>query len=299
MSKQLLDNLNEIKNQKDTYLLPENLKKGATCLGVTGTLESNDLSDYFNLEPPNLIDGYSYSFNDLILKIPDNLDLSQTKDISSFFEGLSSIKHIPMLDITKFTNTSQMFYECHNLIDIPQLDTSNVEDMSLMFQGCWRLETVPLLDTSNAKNMSHIFQECRSLKNIPAFNTSKNTDFTLFIGIAEGTEGSLIEFPSIDTSKGKKFWHMCYKQRSLVTVPVLDLSGVTTISNNLDGMFGFCTSLSDDSLNNIMASLATVADTGTTNKTLQNVGLSSEQANKCKTLSNYSAFTAAGWTTGY
>lgn len=299
MSKQLLDNLNEIKNQKGTYLLPENIKKDVTVLGVTGTLESNDLSDYFNLEPPNLINGYSYSFKDLILKIPDNLDLSQTKNISNFFEDLSSIEHIPMLNTTKFTDTSRMFLGCHNLIDIPQLDTSNVEDMSLMFQGCWKLKTVPLLDTSNAKNMSHIFQECRSLKSIPAFNTSKNTDFTLFIGIAEGTEGSLIEFPSIDTSKGKKFWHMCYKQKSLVTVPVLDLSGVTTVSGNLTDMFGFCTSLSDDSLNNIMASLATVADTGTTNKTLAYIGLTSNQANKCKTLSNYSAFTAAGWTTGY
>ena len=129
MSKQLLDNLNEIKNQKDTYLLPENIKKGVSILGVTGTLESNDLSDYFYLAPPNLIDNYSYSFNDLILKIPDNLDLSQTKDISSFFKDLSSIKHIPMLDITKFTNTSRMFLGCHNLIDIPQLDTSNVEEI--------------------------------------------------------------------------------------------------------------------------------------------------------------------------
>ena len=35
------------------------------------------------------------------------------------------------------------------------------------------------------------------------------------------------------------------------------------------------------------------------NKTLKYIGLTSAQANKCKTLSNYSAFTAAGWTTGY
>lgn len=296
---ELENNLTQILNEKSTKIIPENIKKGVSILGITGTLESNDLSDYFNLEPPNLINGYSYSFKDLILKIPDNLDLSQTKHISDFFKDLSSIKHIPMLDITKFTDTSRMFLGCHNLIDIPLLNTSNVTNMTDMFQGCWRLETVPLLDTSNVKDMSHIFQECRSLKSIPAFNTSKNTNFTLFIGIVEGTEGSLIEFPSIDTSKGKNFWRMCYRQKSLVTVPVLDLSGVTTISNNLDGMFGFCTSLSDDSLNNIMASLATVTDTGTTNKTLKNIGLTSNQANRCKTLSNYSAFTTAGWTTGY
>ena len=34
-------------------------------------------------------------------------------------------------------------------------------------------------------------------------------------------------------------------------------------------------------------------------KTLKDIGLTSEQADKCKTLSNYSAFTSAGWTTGY
>ena len=37
--------------------------------------------------------------------------------------------------------------------------------------------------------------------------------------------------------------------------------------------------------------------TGT--KTLAYIGLTSAQANKCKSLSNYSAFIAAGWTTGY
>ena len=37
----------------------------------------------------------------------------------------------------------------------------------------------------------------------------------------------------------------------------------------------------------------------TLQKTLSVIGLTSEQANRCKTLSNYSAFTAAGWTTGY
>lgn len=42
---QLQDNLNEILRQKNTYLLPANLKKDVTVLGVTGTLESLDTSD--------------------------------------------------------------------------------------------------------------------------------------------------------------------------------------------------------------------------------------------------------------
>ena len=42
---QLQDNLNNILNQKNNYLLPENLKKDVTLLGVTGTLEAVDTSD--------------------------------------------------------------------------------------------------------------------------------------------------------------------------------------------------------------------------------------------------------------
>lgn len=34
-------------------------------------------------------------------------------------------------------------------------------------------------------------------------------------------------------------------------------------------------------------------------KTLKYMGISSTQATTCQSLSNWSAFTAAGWTTGY
>lgn len=41
----LLEKCNNIKNDKDTNLKPENLKAGVTCLGVTGTLTELDTSD--------------------------------------------------------------------------------------------------------------------------------------------------------------------------------------------------------------------------------------------------------------
>lgn len=48
---QLNDNLTEILRQKNTYLLPENLKKDVTCLGVTGTYEGgSDIKPYIELE---------------------------------------------------------------------------------------------------------------------------------------------------------------------------------------------------------------------------------------------------------
>lgn len=81
---------------------------------------------------------------------------------------------------------------------------------------------------------------------------------------------------------------------SLVNLPLLASSKVT------DFYYAFykCTSLSDESLNNILAMCANTTNHAST-KTLSYIGLTSDQAAKCTTLSNYEAFTAAGWTTGY
>ena len=63
-------------------------------------------------------------------------------------------------------------------------------------------------------------------------------------------------------------------------------------------IFKDCPNLSDESLNNILA-MCKNATSYTNTKTLAYIGLTSAQATKCTTLSNYSTFTAAGWTTGY
>lgn len=43
--KQLLTNLDNIKAQKDTYLLPENIKKGITVYNIEGTLEASTITE--------------------------------------------------------------------------------------------------------------------------------------------------------------------------------------------------------------------------------------------------------------
>ena len=66
----------------------------------------------------------------------------------------------------------------------------------------------------------------------------------------------------------------------------------------MESMFNNCPKLSDNSLNNIMQMcINAVSYTGT--KTLKYIGLSQTQATTCQSLSNWSAFTNAGWTTGY
>jgi hypothetical protein len=85
----------------------------------------------------------------------------------------------------------------------------------------------------------------------------------------------------------------------LKTIPQFDLS----LSNAFTNIFYNCPSLTDESLNNILA-ICTNATTfiqsqPARNLTLKVIGLSSSQAERCQSLSNYSAFINAGWSTGY
>lgn len=155
------------------------------------------------------------------------------------------------------------------LTEISELDTSEVTNMANMFYGCKNLRTISQLNTSDVTKMNGMFYECSSLIAIPQFDMHNVTVMA----------------------------NMCGRCTNLITIPQLDISSVTNIAN----AFKACTSLSDESLNNILAMCAnaTAYITQGTNMTLAYIGLTEEQATKCTTLSNYSAFTSAGWTTGY
>ena len=187
-------------------------------------------------------------------------------DVSAMFKDCTNLQTIPLLDTSKVTNMDSMFSDCINLTEIPLLNTNNVTDMSAMFYNCTNLTTIPQLDTSSVKSMLHMFNGCTNLITIPLLNTSKVTNMQfMFSGCT-----SLTEIPLLNTGKVTK----------------------------MQSMFIGCTSLSDESLNNILAMCAN-ATSYTSTKTLKYIGLTSDQATKCTTLSNYSAFTSAGWTTGY
>lgn len=104
---------------------------------------------------------------------------------------------------------------------------------------------------------------------------------------------NLTEIPEMDTSNVTDFTNMLQACSKLKTVPQLNLSQATAANN----MFQGCEQLTSESLNNILASLTNA--TNITNKTLSAVGLTQAQAQTCVTLSNYAAFKAAGWKTGY
>lgn len=196
-----------------------------------------------------------------------NLSLdTSTKDLTGAFRDYQG-DVLPNIDTSNVTNMTYMFEDAINLTSIPLLDTGKVESMAYMFHGCNNLSVVPLLDTKNVVEMTAMFSGCINLTVAPEFNTAKVTNMI----------------------------NIFYNCASLVDVPLYDTSATT----NLIVAFGSCPSLSEDSLNNILLMCANSAVTNATYKTLKSVGLTQEQATKCTTLSNYSVFTTAGWTTGY
>lgn len=167
------------------------------------------------------------------------------------------------------SSTSFSFVNNTDIIYMPLVDTSNVTSMNSTFRGCSNLSFVDSLNTSNVTTMSQTFQDCKLIKRIPLFNTEKvTTMYQLFSGCT-----NLKNVPQFDTKA---------------------LNAYGSFTN----MFKSCTKLTEDSLNNIMA-MCKNATNYPGPKTLSYIGLTSAQATICQGLSNYQAFTNAGWTTGY
>ena len=234
--------------------------------------------------PQAILDDFDYSKD-----IKDNWNSGATS-LASKFSYNKTLKYMPLLDTSSVTNMTTMFENCTNLTVIPELNTSNVTDMSWMFNNCTNLTTMPLLDTSSVTNMNGMFSNCTNLTTMPLLDTSSVTNMnSMFYNCT-----NLTTIPLLDTSSVTNMNSMFSNCTNLTTIPELNTSNVTKMYY----MFSNCPNLTDDSLNIIMQMCINAVKI-TSNKTLKYIGLSSDQANKCKTLSNYSAFTSAGWTTGY
>lgn len=267
------------------------------------------------------------------------LNTSKVIDTTSMFYGCSKLETIPLIDTSIVTNMDSMFRNCSSLKTIPLLDMSSTTNVSAMFFGCSKLETIPQLDISNATNMDSMFRNCTSLATVPTLNTSKITAMqnvfngcTNLVTVApldassatrlDGTFqncSSLTTVSLSNTSKVTMIDDMFKNCTSLITAPTLDMTNVTRAVDAFNGctnlttmpiwnmpnvefvynMFAGCINLSDESLNNILAMCVNATKVSSSFKTLKNMGLTSEQATKCQSLSNYSSFTSAGWTTGY
>lgn len=249
---------------------------------------------YNNMEPRVLTDN-DKTINKNIYFIFTNtdgnvlLDTSQVTSMENMFNGCKNLCEIPLIDTSNVTSFYYTFASCSNLTKIALLDTSKVITMNTAFLSCKSLEEIPLFNTSSVTDMANTFSGCSAIKQVPLLDVSNVTTMnSTFSGCT-----SLTELPQLNTGKVIDMNYMCSGCTNLVTVPVLNTSGVDTMGVAFEN----CPNLSDESLNNIMQMC--ISATNVSTKTLAYIGLTSDQATKCTTLSNYQTFTEAGWTTGY
>lgn len=187
-----------------------------------------------------------------------------------------AIRELGNLDLSAQTNCSNAFSGLGNLEKIGAIKTSSLAtNMSGMFSSCSKIEGFNLsqLDTTNVTNMSSMFAYNSKTKtlDLSSFNTSKVTNMSYMFVYNNDLES---------ISFGNNF--------NLVAC---------TANNALQSMFMGVTKLDNTTLNSILGILATYG--GSSNKNLKYIGLSSSQATTCTGLSNWSALSSAGWTTGY
>lgn len=259
----------------DANLVAENIKKGTTIFGIEGQAEDEftDHDEYdaclelANEIQTSVVEGSGWIDTSDATAIAEDIKKGKT----AYVNGEKLEGNMEQLDTTLFTGTGYMF-RGSNLVEAPLFDTTNVTNMTSMFQECPNLITIPLYNCSNTENMYRMFYHSTSLVSIPKLDTSKNTNFTYMF---EGCS-NLVDVPELNGSS-------------------VNWTGTGTVA--FKQMFKDCPKLSNDSLNNILAFCTSM--TATADKTLAFIGLTSGQASICKTLSNYQAFVAAGWTTGY
>ena len=167
---------------------------------------------------------------------------------------------------------------------------SSITTMRSKYSSDKNLYVFPLVDTSNVISMFQAFL-ASNLTDLANIDTSSVLDFSYAF-----RDCKLESFPQIDTSKATGNSFMFLECSNLKNLPVLNFKSINNLGFN--NTYSNCTSLTDESLNNILASLITATRYNRT-KTLAYIGLTSEQATICTTLSNWQACVDAGWTTGY
>ena len=154
---------------------------------------------------------------------------------------------------------------------VTEIDLSNITftHCTGLFSNATNLTTILNLNTEGSTSFSSTFSECSSLETLPNINASNSTNFS----------------------------SMCSNCTSLKNVPIFDMVKCSAYQNS--NIFSGCPLLTNESLNNILASLLTAKNIVSTQKTLAKIGLSETQATTCTTLSNWQALANKGWTTGY
>lgn len=163
---ELSEYLELIKNEKDAKLLPKNIAKGVTILGVPGN------GDFTVKVDPSIETGRT-GMENYITEIR-NLDLTSipTTSLSSFWSMYYNLKKVSFKNTNRITDMSFLFHNCNELeeIDFSKVNTSKVKNMQQMFYNCSSLKDVPIFNTSSVTNFSNMFGLCSLLSDESIYN---------------------------------------------------------------------------------------------------------------------------------
>ena len=273
--------------------LSDTITKGDSSLGGwTKTI--------IKLRSPLTIEGTDATY--MFYRYPSNeipqIDTSSVTNMSSMFNGCSSLKTIPQLNTSSVTNMSSMFNGCINLATIPQLDTSSVTNMTYMFSNCTSLATIPQIDTSSVTNMSSVFSNCVHLATIPQLDTSSVTNMTyMFSDCAR-----LATIPQLDGGKLTSvayIFNNCKSLENFNGIINLGQAYLTTQSANYSNyklVLSNSTKLTEQSIINILNNLYDIKTKGCNT---QQVILGATNLAKLTSTEGQTALTnatAKGWT---
>jgi len=257
------------------------IKKNETILGITGTYEGEPPTGTISITQNGTVDVSQYASADVNVQAQSEYNAKLSLQGMTTFGIAYAMRKIGDLDLTGITSCSSSFSGLGNLTEIGELsNSSSVTNMGSMFYGCSSLTSLGTstfgsnFSTENVTNgMSNMFQYCSNLQSLDLtnFNTKKVTYMT-------------------------RMFQGCSNLETITFGSDFSLEKCTNASS-LQQMFGACSKLTNTTLNAILGILATYG--GSSNKTLQYIGLTSAQATTCTGLSNWSALSSAGWTTGY
>ena len=198
----------------------------------------------------NYSTGLLYNTKIVTVAFGNNIDFSDTTNISNMFYNCSALKSIDFgsnFNTDNVTDMRNMFHNCNVLenLDLSNFNTDNVIDMSFMFNNCKTLKTINLsnFNTNNVTDMRNMFNNCNVLENLDLsnFNTDNVTDMSFMFNNCKTLKTiNLSNFNTNNVTDMRNMFNNCNVLENL------DLSNFNTDNvTDMSFMFNNCNLLTD------------------------------------------------------
>jgi len=163
------------------------------------------------------------------------IDTSSATSFERTWLSCSSLTSFPALNTSSVTNFIVAWFQCSSLTSFPLIDTSSGTSFSQTWMYCSSLTSFPEIDTSSGTNFVSAWYNCSSLTSFPLIDTSSGTRFEY----AWRSCTSLTSFPALDTSSATNLSNTWFGCTSLTSFPLINISSVT----RFDAAWRSCSSL--------------------------------------------------------